>query len=103
MINAALGFDTFLVMRHGMRDRADEDALGCYYCQDVVAPMDVRSTNSNNYKFNWQSLTDRSLDQQCTVTRPGIPGIASSLAVELLVSLISHEKGFVINHLMRLT
>ena len=45
VINAALGFDSYLVMRHGAGP--DESAksgrrLGCYYCNDVVAPTDVR-------------------------------------------------------------
>lgn len=60
VMNVALGFDTYLVMRHGLpspsSDGADEveppkvavpgapytGQLGCYYCNDVVAPMDVR-------------------------------------------------------------
>lgn len=77
MINAALGFDTFLVVRHGVRSDDDVDVmetdeppaaeagpstsntassssyhnipgseLGCYFCNDVVAPGDV----STNYK-----------------------------------------------------
>ena len=41
-MNAALGFDTFLVMRHGVcRELAKGDRLGCYYCNDIVAPADV--------------------------------------------------------------
>ena len=66
-MNAALGFDTFLALRHGLKvppasDAASEGAvametdqasslplnssipgemLGCYFCNDVVAPGDV--------------------------------------------------------------
>ena len=90
LINAALGFDSYLVMRHGGGLlRADERSgtdgtttderggafagrLGCYFCNDVVAPGD--------------STTDRTLDQQCTVTRPGLAPIAGALAVEMMVS-----------------
>ncbi|GAA5935779.1 hypothetical protein JCM1841_004129 [Sporobolomyces salmonicolor] len=93
VMNVALGFDTYLVMRHGVPSRGSEEAspaevtpgspyrgkLGCYYCNDIVAPMD--------------SLTDRTLDQMCTVTRPGIASIASSTAVELMVSVLQHPKG----------
>ena len=100
-ITAALGFDTFVVMRHGLRppdanltadspaaaaaataaadaatDAADAGAaalpaaaanqeaagqearLGCYFCNDVVAPAN--------------SMLRRTLDQQCTVSRPGL-------------------------------
>lgn len=72
--SVALGFDSFLVVRHG--GRGDETKLGCYFCNDVVGPRN--------------SLTDRTLDQQCTVTRPGLSYQASSIAVELLVSLLQH-------------
>ena len=42
VMNAALGFDTFLVMRHGFLDTSRrESELGCYFCNDVVAPADV--------------------------------------------------------------
>ncbi|XP_022653138.1 ubiquitin-like modifier-activating enzyme ATG7 isoform X1 [Varroa jacobsoni] len=75
VINAALGFDTFLVMRHGV---GGSNELGCYFCNDVVAP-----TNSTR---------DRSLDQQCTVSRPGISQMAAGFATELMVSLLSHPK-----------
>lgn len=42
VINAALGFDSWLVMRHGAKD--GENRLGCYFCNDVVAPADVSSS-----------------------------------------------------------
>lgn len=85
-MNAALGFDTFLVVRHGMK-RANPsamdtgetgapsssaaapapaaaaaaaaaswkssipgDELGCYFCNDVVAPGDV--SKERRYKSN---------------------------------------------------
>ena len=81
VMNAALGFDTFVVMRHGVRltNQAAEAELGCYFCNDVVAPAD--------------SVKDQTLDQQCTVTRPGIAAIASALLVEILVSVLQHPLG----------
>lgn len=90
-ITAALGFDSFLVMRHGGGPLSTNDEqmppeqkdsktrLGCYFCNDVVAPVD--------------STANRTLDQQCTVTRPGLAPIASALAVELLVGILHHPLG----------
>ncbi|KAF2011890.1 autophagy-related protein 7 [Aaosphaeria arxii CBS 175.79] len=77
VLNAALGFDTYVVMRHGLKASGEgEIELGCYFCNDVVAPAD--------------SLKDATLDQQCTVTRPGVAPLASSLLTELLVSILQH-------------
>ena len=76
VVNAAVGFDSFVVMRHGSRDYKEQ---ACYFCQDVVAPAD--------------STTNRSLDQQCTVSRPGLSFITSGLVTELAVNSITDTLG----------
>ncbi|KAA6418534.1 MAG: ubiquitin-like modifier-activating enzyme atg7-like [Trebouxia sp. A1-2] len=84
---AALGFDSFLVMRHGgapseatgSHEAAAKRRLGCYFCNDVVAPLD--------------STVDRTLEQQCTVARPGLASIAGATAVELMAATLQHPLG----------
>lgn len=99
VMNSALGFDSFVAMRHGVHVPSDADPqsqLGCYFCNDVVAPVNVseRSSGSIRQKTDhMQSVKDQTLDQQCTVTRPGIAAIASAILVELFVSLLQHPLG----------
>ncbi|KAJ0401540.1 hypothetical protein P43SY_007254 [Pythium insidiosum] len=81
LVNAALGFDSYLVMRHGTGANTppSHSALGCYFCNDIVSPRD--------------SMKDRTLDQMCTVTRPGLAPTAASMAVELLVAALHSRDG----------
>ncbi|CAO2176726.1 unnamed protein product [Urochloa humidicola] len=98
-ITAALGYDSYLVMRHGAgpdiscdasnltaamdklstKDSLGRQRLGCYFCNDVVAPVD--------------SVSNRTLDQQCTVTRPGLACIASGQAADLFTRMLHHSDG----------
>ncbi|KAL7668850.1 hypothetical protein ACOME3_009534 [Neoechinorhynchus agilis] len=73
-ITVAVGFDSALVIRHGRLN----DNLGCYFCTDNSTP---------NAKFG----QDRTLDMQCTVSRPGISMIVSGFAVEMLVNYCMKE------------
>lgn len=83
-ITVALGFDSFVVMRHGHRygdkptsqTTGSNQPLACYFCNDLAAPAD--------------SIAHRPLDEQCTVTRPGVSGIAASVATELIAALSQH-------------
>lgn len=72
-INGALGFDSYLVMRYGVAD------MGCYFCNDVVGVAD--------------SVTARTLDQECTVTRPGMALQCAAQCVELFVQIVQNGHG----------
>lgn len=84
-ITAAIGFNTFLVVRHNYYNDLNIDnskklntfknKIACYYCNDIVSPTD--------------STKHRTLDQQCTISRPGISSICSGYAVEILINLLS--------------
>lgn len=81
-----------------MQDATSKDKkLACYFCNDVTAPGNVIFSDfiENNILvffflniFLMKSLMDKTLDQQCTVTRPGVSSIAGAFAVELFVSCV---------------
>eukprot|EP00922_Rhytidocystis_sp_ex-Travisia-forbesii_P053248 GHVS01078962.1.p1 GENE.GHVS01078962.1~~GHVS01078962.1.p1 ORF type:complete len:1001 (-),score=169.82 GHVS01078962.1:490-3492(-) len=77
----ALGFDSFVVMRHSY---CGGPPLACYFCNDISAPSN--------------SIANMTLDQQCTVSRPGVATLSSSLCVELLAALLQHPKQFAAPH-----
>ncbi len=92
-VTAAIGFESFVVMRHGVKfdhsgknssalynkhdGNSNEKENGCYFCNDIVSPVDTSMS--------------RTLDQQCTISRPGVSGICSGFASEMGISLI--QKG----------
>lgn len=83
-ITVGLGFDSYVIVRHGIsctehQKEKHGERLGCYFCNDILSPHN--------------SMKDRTLDQQCTVTRPGLSFISSAFASELLVALIHHPSG----------
>ncbi|CRH00131.1 autophagy-related protein 7, putative [Plasmodium relictum] len=82
-ITVAIGFDSFLVLRHSYL----YFKAACYFCNDMHSPSD--------------SLSNRTIDEKCTVTRSGISNISSSIAVELLVSLTQHPLYFFAPHIDR--
>jgi len=74
VITAAIGFDSFLVMRHGQIADNLEKEIGCYFCNDIISPVDTS--------------VNRTIDQQCTISRPGISSICSGFACELAISIL---------------
>eukprot|EP00921_Rhytidocystis_pertsovi_P023060 GHVQ01036746.1.p1 GENE.GHVQ01036746.1~~GHVQ01036746.1.p1 ORF type:complete len:390 (+),score=71.85 GHVQ01036746.1:108-1172(+) len=77
----AVGFDSLVVIRHSY---FQGPPLACYFCNDITAPTDT--------------LTNRTLDQQCTVSRSGVSSLSCSLAAELVASLTQHPQGFAAAH-----
>lgn len=103
-VTVALGFDSFVVIRHGsffdipfpsslkLPARVEGGGffkpadpfrarLSCYFCNDLNAP-------------STQLTRHRTLDQQCTVTRSGVASFAGSIASELIAALSQAPNGF---------
>ncbi|SBS83690.1 autophagy-related protein 7, putative (ATG7) [Plasmodium ovale curtisi] len=79
-ITVAIGFDSFLVLRHPYL----YFKAACYFCNDMHPPSD--------------SLSYRTIDEKCTVSRCGISTISSSISTELLMSLTQHPFYFFAPH-----
>jgi ubiquitin-like modifier-activating enzyme ATG7 len=111
-ITAALGFDSYLVMRHGGAPPKNQPAAaqGCTSAHDHPPQSKDGSSSSssrgqqqepqrlgcyfcNDVVAPLNSTRDRAMDQQCTVARPGLAPIAGALAAELLAALRAHPAG----------
>lgn len=113
VITVALGFDSWVVLRHGTFKENNEsngkndnhmtlvkpvdtplaslgndqtpatsplgNGLACYFCSDAKGPQNT--------------LAQRTLDQQCTVSRPGVSMVAAGWAIELWSSIRQHPQG----------
>ena len=55
-----------------------EDEFGCFFCNDYLSPRNT--------------LDNRTMDQQCTVTRAGVSLVASGIASEVLINEIQKRK-----------
>uniref|UniRef100_A0A8C1KVL4 Ubiquitin-like modifier-activating enzyme ATG7 n=1 Tax=Cyprinus carpio TaxID=7962 RepID=A0A8C1KVL4_CYPCA len=118
IVNAALGFDTFVVMRHGLKkpkesqseESSPMSASSSSSCSSTPAATITPGTAqtypcvfhsfcccSDEVCCKSGSTRDRTLDQQCTVSRPGLAMIAGALAVELMISVLQHpEEGYAV-------
>lgn len=75
---SAIGFDTFVVIRHNKVKNETGDNMACYFCSDIVEPINSTATAT--------------MDKKCTVTRAGVSAMASALVSELMISCISCNK-----------
>lgn len=112
VISVGIGYESFIIVQHGFfgeaktkeifeqaeakekeagatdfswtkdashidRNNAEAD-FGCFFCSDYIVPVDT--------------ISNRSMDQQCTVSRPGVSMQSSAIAVEMYVNNIHKSK-----------
>ena len=104
LFSIGIGYESFVIVRHGnfspefhkiitdpqldIKDETNEltkqlnelklkNDVGCFFCSDFLPPTDT--------------MSNRTLDQQCTVSRPGISMISCGVAIELAVNSLHKE------------
>lgn len=111
VISIGIGYDSYVIVHHGnygpntssellkggQQSEAvstegvnllnPESQFGCFFCSDYLPPSD--------------SMSNRTMDQQCTVSRPGISMVASGVAIELLVNNLHRGKIGKCSHFIR--
>lgn len=74
---SAIGFDTFVAMRHD-KIKNEENDIACYFCSDIIEPIN--------------STINATIDKKCTVSRGGVSAMASAMVSELMISCVSCDK-----------
>ena len=110
-ITAALGFDSYVVMRHGGPPSAEEEEeeeegeeQGGDDDKERRRQRRRRAKRKNKNRrlgcyfcsdvvAPTDSTVDRALDQQCTVSRPGCAPLAGAIAAELAAAVLAHPRG----------
>lgn len=111
VISIGLGYDSYVIVHHGnygldtctelltsspesesksiegVNPQNPESKYGCFFCSDYLPPSD--------------SMSNRTMDQQCTVSRPGISMVASGVAMELLINNLHRGKIGKCSHFVR--
>lgn len=64
--------------KHLIDENNQESDYGCFFCSDYITPVD--------------SMSNRSMDQQCTVSRPGVSMQASAIAIEMYINNLHEGK-----------
>ena len=91
-LSIGIGYDSFVIVRHGkygpnfyknikegkITDEKEKENIGCFFCSDYLPPSD--------------SMSNRTLDQQCTVSRPGISMISCGVGIEMLINALHDNK-----------
>jgi ubiquitin-like modifier-activating enzyme ATG7 len=122
LINLAVGFDSWVVMRHPLKSTHSPFKSLCqsleskggglsqlvkqaerFVSQDKIdsrAGVDRLRVDQLGCYFCTSvegivnTIKDRQIDERCTVTRGGTASISSAYAVELAISLLTHPSGF---------